>query len=404
MTVERSGSFPWPIAPVLLVAAALTREPVVLVAAAAVLAGWVISEFSARAALRGVELRCELEPTRMVAGDRFVAHITLVNRKPLPMSWLDLRLVLPEEIEPDPAAPGSSKATVGAGFSPRAHERVSLTFPLRAVRRGAYELGPVRLRTGDWLGFVHLEATLAQQLPIVVYPKPLSVLDHHRPSLRPLAETATKRGLLPDPLRFRGVRAHRSGDPRKEIHWKASARLGSLHTKQYEPATSLDAVFLLNVATYDQYWIQADPEEAETVISATVELIRIAADAGRQIGLITNGIDNVTHERPRSALGRGPRPMTRSLEILARLGPYASNSPEAVFLRERGRLPWGATLVCVTPVLGVHLATALLALRRSHHRVLAVSIEAPEDAVLARLRAADVTVDSLRIGARRAAG
>jgi hypothetical protein len=119
---------------------------------------------------------------------------------------------------------------------------------------------------------------------------------------------------------------------------------------------------------------------------------------------VTNGIDNVTHERPRSALGRGPRPLTRSLEILARLGPYASHSPEAVFLRERGRLPWGATLVCVTPVLGPHLAGALLALRRAHHRILAVAIEEPDEGIRARLHSADITVDSLRIGARRAAG
>ena len=404
MTVQRSGSFPWPIFPVLLVAAAITREPVVLVAAAAALAGWAVSEFSARIALHGVEVRCELVPSRMVAGDPLLARVIIVNRKPFPMPWLEVRLTLPDGIDPDPAAPGVSRGSVGAGFSPKGHERVTLTFPLRATQRGAYELGPLLLRSGDWLGFAHVETASLERQSIVVYPKPLSVADRHRPSLRPLAETATKRGLLPDPLRFRGVREHRSGDPRKEIHWKASARLGSLHTKQYEPATSLDAVFLLNVATYDQFWIQADPAAAETVISATVELIRLAADAGRQIGLITNGIDNVTHERPRSALGRGPRPLTRSLEILARLGPYASHSPEAVFLRERGRLPWGATLVCVTPVLGVHLAAALLALRRAHHRVLAVSIGEPDESVRARLRAADIIVDTLRIGARHAAG
>jgi uncharacterized protein (DUF58 family) len=320
------------------------------------------------------------------------------------MPWLDVRLALPDGIDPEPAPPGMPRGSVGAGFAPRGHERVTLTFALRATRRGAYELGPVRLRSGDWLGFTSIDSVLDPRPSIVVYPTPLSVADHHRPSLRPLAETATKRGLLPDPLRFRGVREHRSGDARKDIHWKASARLGSLQTKVYEPATSLDAVFLLNVATYDQYWIQADPEATEVVISATAELIRLAADAGRQVGLVTNGIDNVTHERPRSALGRGPRPLTRSLEILARLGPYASHSPEAVFVRDRGRLPWGATLVCVTPVLGPHLAGALLALRRAHHRILVVVIDEPDEAVRARLRSADISVDSLRIGARRAAG
>src|SRR5207245_6163258 len=103
------------------------------------------------------------------------------------------------------------------------------------------------------------------------------------------------------------------------------------------------------------------------------ELVRLAAAAGRQVGLVTNGLDNLTHERPRSALGRGPRSLTRSLEILARLGPYAVAAPETVFLRERGRLPWGATLVIVTPRLGAVLAQAAIALRRAHHRVMAVS-------------------------------
>jgi len=404
MTIQRTGLFPWPIAVVLSVGAAITREPVVLLAAAAALAGWAVSFVTSRIALRGVEVQVQLTPSRMVAGDVFTARIVIANRKPFPMPWLEVRLDLPEGIDPEPSPPGMPRGSVGAGFAPRAHERVTLAFSLRARQRGAYELGPIRLRSGDWLGFTNVDSVLDPRPSIVAYPTPLSVADHHRPSLRPLAETATKRGLLPDPLRFRGVRDHRPGDPRKEIHWKTSARLGSLQTKLYEPATSLDAVFLLNVATYDQYWIQADPEATEVVISATAELIRLAAEAGRQVGLITNGIDNVTHERPRSALGRGPRPLTRSLEILARLGPYASHSPETVFLRERGRLPWGATLVCVTPVLGPHLAGALLGLRRAHHRVLALSLEEPDEGVRSRLRSADITVDSLRIGARRAAG
>ena len=63
------------------------------------------------------------------------------------------------------------------------------------------------------------------------------------------------------------------------------------------------------------------------------------------------------------------RSLLRSLEILARLGPYAVNSPEVVFLAERGHIPWGATIVVVTPKISTGLAGAMLALRRAHHRV-----------------------------------
>jgi len=271
------------------------------------------------------------------------------------------------------------------------------------AQRGAYAVGPIRLRGGDWLGFTVAERTDHNAQQVVAYPPPLAVRDRQLPSLRPLAELAVRRGLLPDPLRFRGVREHRSGDPRKEIHWKASARLRELQTKLYEPATSLDAVFLVNVASYEQYWIQADPEAVELVISASADMVRIAANAGRQVGLVTNGLDNLTHERPRSALGRGPHSLTRSLEILARLGPYAVNSPEAVFLGERGRLPWGATLVVVTPKITTGLASAMLALRRAHHRVLAVSVAPAEEVIAAHLRARGVVLDVLHAAELRRA-
>lgn len=400
----RSGRFPWPVCGVLLAAAAVTRAPAMLILAVAALAAWAVTELTARAALAHLEVRATVIPDRMVAGDPFVVEVVITNRKPLPVPWLDLRLTLPEGIEPDPATPGIPNRAVSAGFAPRAHERVTLRFALRAAQRGAYVLGPVGVRSSDWLGFVSVERIETDHLAVVAYPVPLAVADRHRPSLRPLAETATRRGLLPDPLRFRGVRLHVPGDPTKEIHWKASARLRALQTKLYEPATSLDAIFLLNVATHEQFWIQADPAETELVISATAELIRLAAAAGRQIGLVTNGLDNVTHERPRSALGRGPRPLARGLEILARLGPYAASSPEQVFLRERGRLPWGATLVLVTPAIDPPLAAAALSLRRAHHRVLVVVLTEPTEAVRGRLVASDVHIDVLRPGARRAAG
>jgi uncharacterized protein (DUF58 family) len=400
----RSGRFEWPIVIAIVAVAALSRSPALIVLAAGGLVVWLVVSLTGRLALVGLETQLVVSPDRLIAGEPLVATVTVVNRKPLPLPWLDLRLFLPEGIETPEPTPGLARGWVNAGFAPRGHERLVLRFPLNVTQRGAYAVGPIRVRGGDWLGFTVAERTDRSVVPVVAYPAPLAVRDRQLPSLRPLAELATRRGLLPDPLRFRGVREHRSGDPRKEIHWKASARLRELQTKLYEPATSLDAVFLVNVASYERYWIQADPEAVEFVVSAAAEMVRIAANAGRQVGLVTNGLDNLTHERPRSALGRGPHSLTRALEILARLGPYAANSPEAVFLGERGRLPWGATLVVVTPKVTTGLASAMLALRRAHHRVLGISI-APADAELAaHLRARGVVLDVLHPAELRRAG
>ena len=371
---SRTGRFPWQAVLLCVLAAALTRAPALIVLAFGALLTWVVVELTGRLALYAVEGRVTLSPDRVVAGEVPVATLEIINRKPLPLPWLEARLFLGEGVEPPNAPPATARGWIDCGLPLRGRERVVLRLPVSVPGRGAYAIGPLRLRAGDWLGFTQIDRTLRVRAEVIAYPAPLAVRDRALASLRPLAETATRRGLVPDPLRFRGVRPHRRGDARKEIHWKASARIGELQTKLYEPATSLDSIFLVNVASYEQYWIQADPEAAELVVSAAAELVRQAASAGRQVGLVTNGIDNLTHERPRSALGRGPRSLTRSLEILARLGPYAVGAPETVFLRERGRLPWGATLIIVTPRVGPGLANAAVALRRAHHRVLLVCV------------------------------
>jgi uncharacterized protein (DUF58 family) len=388
----RLGEFPWIEVVAVLALAAFTRSPAVIVIAAAGLVAWALVEVTGRLALIAVDVDVALEPRRLIAGETATLVVRITNHKPLPVPWMDVRVDLPEGIAPPRSAGGLPATAASASFAPRAREKVTLRFPLEVARRGAYIVGPMRIRAGDWLGFVSEERRVEVALEIVAHPAPVGVVDRHLASLRPVAESVTRRGLVPDPLRFRGVREHRGGDPMKEIHWKASARLRALHTKVYEPATSLDSVFLVNVASYDQYWVQVDPEGAELVIAASAELVRLAADAGRQVGLVTNGLDNITHERPRSALSRGPRAQTRCLDILARLGPYAGAAPESVFLRERGRLPVGATLIAVTPNVRPRLAAALVVLRRSSHRVLAITKDAPETGVAAHLRSADIPV------------
>lgn len=400
----RFGEFPWIEALILVAVAAFTRSPTVIVLAAAGLVAWLLVEVTGRLALVAVDIDASLGPRRLIAGETAVLTVRVTNRKPLPIPWLELRVELPPGIAPPSAQPRIPPTSVFAGIAPRSRERMTLRFPLEVSQRGAYVVGPASVRAGDWLGFAQEERGVPLALEIVAHPAPVGVLDRHRASLRPVAEAATRRGLVPDPLRFRGVREYRGGDPVKEIHWKASARLRSLHTKIYEPATSLDSVFLVNVASYDQYWIQVDPDGTELIVGAAAELVRFAADAGRQVGLITNGLDNITHERPRSSLARGPRAIGRCLDILARLGPYAGAAPETVFLRERGRLPSGATLIALTPDLRPKLASALVVLRRSGHRVLALTKDLPAPAVVAHLGAADVRVVDIGEEVLRRAG
>lgn len=355
-----------------------------------------ISELTSRLAHEGLGVRVALSASRIVAGEEVDCVVEVENAKAMPLTWCDLRIPLPDGVELADAGTGRVRSRIAASLGLGANERVRLRVRLLAARRGAYAVGAATLRTGDWLGFFSAERDAGEPAVLVAYPKPLATSMRDVPSLRPLAERPTRRGLLSDPTRFAGVREHRPGDARKDIHWKATARTGRLQTRVFEPSTSGDVIFLVNVASHPSYWIQADPQAVETVISAASMLVRQAADEGRRFGLVTNGIDAVTRERPRSLLGRGPARVRRALEILARLSPYAAGTPEHLFLREQSKLALGATLVCVTPSLPAELARALARLRAERRRVLVVSVDAPEDHVAGYCAAHRIELQALR--------
>lgn len=376
--------------------ALVSREAPLILAFGLVAVAGAVSEGTARLAHEGLRARVRLDATHVFAGEEVVATVEIENAKPLPLTWCELRIPLPDGVEPADASPMRTRMSVAAAFTLAANQRIRLRFALRATRRGAYAIGAASLRTGDWLGFFTEERDAAVPVPLVAFPRPLEARISEVAALRPLAERATRRGLLADPLRFAGVRDHRPRDPRRDIHWKVTARLGRLQTRVFEPATSGDVVFLVNVASHPSYWIQADPEAVETVVAATTTLLQGAAEAGRQFGLVTNGLDALTHERPRAVLGRGPAKLRRALEMLARLSPYAAGAPETLFLREHAHLAWGATLACVTPWLGLPLVDALVRLRRMDHRVLVATLAEPSRVAVERCRAHGILIERLR--------
>ncbi|HYY55191.1 MAG TPA: DUF58 domain-containing protein [Candidatus Dormibacteraeota bacterium] len=399
----RAGQFPWPLAWLIALVALVAREPVMLVVLGLVAVAGLVAETTGRVAQARLRLRVSLSASRVVAGEEVDCVVEVDNAKPMPLTWCDVHIPLPEGVELADAGPGHARSRLAATFGIGANERVRFRFRVLAAQRGAYAIGAARIRTGDWLGFFSDERDAGELAVLVVYPRPLQARMRDVPAFRPLAERATRRGLLTDPTRFAGVREHRAGDARKDIHWKASARTGRLQTRVFDPSTSGDVVFLVNVASHPSYWIQADPDAVEAAISAASTLLRQAEEEGRRAALVTNGIDAVTRERPRARLGRGPARLRRGLEILARLSPYAVGTPERIFLREQARLAFGATLVCVTPSITAALARALARLRRGRHRVLAVSVAPIADDIAAYCGARRVDTQELGYGRRRRA-
>ncbi|HEY8787370.1 MAG TPA: hypothetical protein VIN63_12925, partial [Candidatus Limnocylindria bacterium] len=135
---SRTGRFPWQAAVVFVAVAAISRAPALIVLAVGAVITWLVVEITGRLALAAVDARVTLTPDRIIAGELPVATVEIVNRKPMPLPWLEARLFLGEGVEPPNPAPGSPHGWIDCGFPMRGRERVVVRLPVRVPARGAY--------------------------------------------------------------------------------------------------------------------------------------------------------------------------------------------------------------------------------------------------------------------------
>ena len=64
---------------------------------------------------------------------------------------------------------------------------------------------------------------------LLVYPEIAPLEGYDLASRMPLGEIRMTHRLFEDPTRIAGVRAYEAGDPLNRVHWRATARTGSLH-------------------------------------------------------------------------------------------------------------------------------------------------------------------------------
>jgi uncharacterized protein (DUF58 family) len=249
-----------------------------------------------------------------------------------------------------------------------------MTITCRA--RGYFPLGPARLRSGDLFGITSQGQTLDDIQHLIVYPKivPLEALGI--PALHPFGDFRAPRPLLEDPARTIGVRDYQTTDPLRRVHWKATARLGRLQTRQYEATTAHRVAVFLNMDTLGEY------AEYRGFVRPLLELnimtaASIAAWATMEhypVGLYANGYLPEGLHRVRLSPALGEASLTRMLEALAKVYPTPVIPLGDLMILEASGLPWGTTAVVITAIMDPPLRAGIAALRDAGHAVVLVVI------------------------------
>ena len=365
---------------ILLVPVALIFDvPALLVISAFLLTVVPLAWWWTRASLKGVTFERKLGERRAFPGEVVDLTLRIANEKLLPLGWLAVEdrwsLALPLQDGEIFASPTGQMGFFRTALAVRWFERVSRRYHLRCTRRGFYPFGPVRLRSGDIWGLFRQESVDGHLDWLIVYPQVLPLEALGFPPKEPLGETKATWRIFEDPSRAVGIRDLRPEDGFRRIHWKASARRQELQVKVFEPTTSRNLVIFLNVATFTRHWEGTNPLLLEKAIAVAASMASHGVEDRYLVGLMANG--SIPHsDQPIKVLpSRRPDQLARILEALAAVTSFTTSTIEGLLLTESPRLPWGATLVIVTPLVTEDLLSALVRLHGVGRRLVLVSLE-----------------------------
>jgi uncharacterized protein (DUF58 family) len=362
-----------------------------------------------------VDRRCPVEKAEI--GDKASVTVTLRYASRGRIPWLLVEEALPldalRQIPPRLRVTGGRLAVLSLE---RGGVRV-LEYEVEFRMRGYYQIGPLLLESGDLFGLHRRYRVATEPSFVLVRPRIVPLQGYDLASKRPVGEVRIQHRLFEDPTRIQGVRAYERGDPLNRIHWRATARTGSLQSKVHEPSTVAGATLLLDFhresftrarrptlgsapafpapsgAGYVPPFDGLDLRLAELVVTTAASLASAIAEIGQQVGLVTNGRDaadrirtegwrhefrtramataSVSRQDPneriepiRIATHRAPNVLGEILDTLGRLELTDGFELTDLIHTSIGRLPRDATVAAILTHVTEESAIALGTLRR----------------------------------------
>ena len=371
---------------VLLTISLLAHSPLLLLLDVLLMIVFGSSWLWGRYCLANVSYARRFSAQRLFYGEEADLWIEVVNAKPLPLPWLKAEDEFPRDlpvqhIKLDYSA-RDERVILANMFSLRWYERVRRHYRGRAERRGVFDFGPALISSGDLFGFRERRDELDRLDTVLVYPKIVTLEKLGLQAARPPGEYTTMRRVIEDPLRLAAVRDYQAGDSIRYVHWKATARRGSLQTKVFDPGAVQTLMVALNTQTLETAFAGIMVDVFETAVVVAASIAQAGFDAHRAVGLCANGGVRDSHRWVSLPASRRGDQQVRILESLAGL-TYLTLMPfERLLLQEARRFPVGATIVVISAIMDELIHAALLDLQTAGHPIALVMIGRLPDAEL----------------------
>ncbi|MFC0624323.1 DUF58 domain-containing protein [Kribbella deserti] len=183
-----------------------------------------------------LQVRRSLAPDQVPVGTPATVELALSNEGRMPAGLLLLEDRIPYVL-------GHRPRFVVDRVSPNWKRKV--TYTVKSDVRGLYQVGPLMLTVADPFGLVETSRTFARSQHLLVTPRV-----HKLPAVRLGTDRAGSGENRPRAIAAAGeedatVREYRDGDDLRRVHWRSTARRGSLMVRREEqPWQSRCSIFL----------------------------------------------------------------------------------------------------------------------------------------------------------------
>jgi uncharacterized protein (DUF58 family) len=224
---------------------------------------------------------------RAAAGSEVVVQLTVTNRSLLSTGALMLEDRLPAGLT------GRARFVLD-GLNGRETRTVAYHVP--ALPRGSYTAGPLRVRLTDPFGLIDATRSFTARSRFVITPIVDRLPDLHLPNSWDLGENAGSHSIGSRGADDASTREWRHGDDLRKIHWRSTARTGTLMVRHEERPWQGHATLLLDLRAQahdapDQRVVAGDDRHRRSIEWAISAIASIGSQlfiTGRDVSLIAD--------------------------------------------------------------------------------------------------------------------
>ena len=212
----------------------------------------------------------ELNPRRVVVGDRAMGRMLVTNIGARPLSPTRMEL---------PVGKGVAEFQLPAMKPKEEHEEL---FAVPTNKRAVIVAGPAESVRGDQLGLLRRALKWADAVDLFVHPRTVRLLPTAAGLVRDL-EGQVSKTITNNDIAFHALRPYVPGDDRRYVHWRTSARIGQLMVRQFNE-TRRSQLTMIHASRNDLY---ASEEEFELAISVTASIAAQVIRDGVQMNVVS---------------------------------------------------------------------------------------------------------------------